>query len=104
MVAAWIRAETGVGPAMASGSQVISGSWALLPQAPASSSSTMAVAAVGLRREARLLISGMPSWPRAANSQSRAMAKKTSPTRVTRKALRPAAAFSSLAYQKPIRP
>ena len=31
MVAAWIRADTGVGPAMASGSQVWSGNWALLP-------------------------------------------------------------------------
>ena len=34
MVAAWIRADTGVGPAMASGSQTNSGSWADLPQAP----------------------------------------------------------------------
>src|SRR5215475_2603506 len=34
MVAAWISAETGVGPSMASGSQVKSGSWADLPQAP----------------------------------------------------------------------
>ena len=35
MVAAWIRALTGVGPAMASGSQVCSGSCADLPTAPA---------------------------------------------------------------------
>ncbi len=34
MVAAWIRAETGVGPAMASGSQTCSGNWADLPIAP----------------------------------------------------------------------
>ena len=34
MVAAWIRAETGVGPAMASGSQMCSGNWALLPMMP----------------------------------------------------------------------
>ncbi len=34
MVAAWISAETGVGPAMASGSQVCSGNWADLPMAP----------------------------------------------------------------------
>ncbi len=34
IVAAWISAETGVGPAMASASQVCSGSWADLPQAP----------------------------------------------------------------------
>ena len=37
MVAAWINAETGVGPAMASASQVCSGSWADLPTAPPSS-------------------------------------------------------------------
>ena len=34
MVAAWIRAETGVGPAMASGSQVCKGTWADLLIAP----------------------------------------------------------------------
>src|SRR5215467_12312222 len=34
MVAAWMRADTGVGPSMASGNQVKSGSWADLPQAP----------------------------------------------------------------------
>jgi hypothetical protein len=34
MVAAWMRAETGVGPAMASGSQTMRGTWALLPMAP----------------------------------------------------------------------
>ena len=34
MVAAWISADTGVGPAMASGSQVCSGNWPLLPMMP----------------------------------------------------------------------
>ena len=38
IVAAWINALTGVGPAMASGSQVSSGIWALLPMAPTKSS------------------------------------------------------------------
>src|ERR1700751_1508753 len=33
MVAAWIRAETGVGPSMASGSHMYSGIWADLPTA-----------------------------------------------------------------------
>src|SRR3954451_16605772 len=37
MVAAWIREETGVGPSMASGSQVCSGTWADLANAPTSS-------------------------------------------------------------------
>ena len=34
MVAAWMSAETGVGPSMASGSQTCSGNWADLPTAP----------------------------------------------------------------------
>ncbi len=42
MVAAWMRAETGVGPSIASGSQVKSGSWADLPHAPMKSRSAIA--------------------------------------------------------------
>ena len=34
IVAAWMSADTGVGPSIASGSHRYSGSWALLPQAP----------------------------------------------------------------------
>src|SRR5688572_32462343 len=34
IVAAWMSADTGVGPSIASGSQTWSGIWALLPQAP----------------------------------------------------------------------
>ena len=44
IVAAWISAETGVGPSIASGSQKYSGSWALLPVAPRNSRAPMAVA------------------------------------------------------------
>lgn len=43
MVAAWIRAETGVGPSIASPSQDCSGTWADLPQAASSSISPIAV-------------------------------------------------------------
>ena len=43
IVAAWMSAETGVGPAMASGSQTCSGTCALLPAAPSMSSSVIAV-------------------------------------------------------------
>ena len=43
MVAAWISAETGVGPAMASGSQVYSGIWADLPVQPRKRNRVMAV-------------------------------------------------------------
>ena len=44
MVAAWIRAETGVGPSIASGSHTWSGSCALLPIAPRKRSRAIAVA------------------------------------------------------------
>src|SRR5881397_3339984 len=44
MVAAWMRADTGVGPSMASGSQMYSGSWADLPHAVMNISSPMAPA------------------------------------------------------------
>ena len=37
MVAAWISAETGVGPSIASGSQVCRKNWADLPMAPMNS-------------------------------------------------------------------
>ena len=43
MVAAWIKAETGVGPSMASGSQTYSGTCADLPVAPKNISSAIAV-------------------------------------------------------------
>jgi len=44
MVAAWISAETGVGPAIASGSQTYNGTCADLPHAPTKSSRQIAVA------------------------------------------------------------
>ena len=43
MVAAWISADTGVGPAIASGSHTCSGICADLPQAPRRSSSAIVV-------------------------------------------------------------
>ena len=44
IVAAWMSADTGVGPSIASGSQMCSGICALLPMAPTNSSSAIAVA------------------------------------------------------------
>ena len=43
IVAAWIRAETGVGASIASGNQVCKPNWALLPAAPNSSKIPTAV-------------------------------------------------------------
>ena len=44
IVAAWMRAETGVGPSIASGSQVWSGNCALLPTVPPKSSNAITAA------------------------------------------------------------
>ena len=41
IVAAWIKALTGVGPSIASGSQMCSGNWADFPTAPMKSSRAM---------------------------------------------------------------
>ena len=45
MAAAWIMAETGVGPSIASGSHVCSGHWAALPTVPMKKSSAISAAA-----------------------------------------------------------
>jgi hypothetical protein len=47
MVAAWMSAETGVGPSIASGNQRYNGNWALLPHAPTNNNIAMAVAVTG---------------------------------------------------------
>ena len=43
MVAAWIKALTGVGPSIASGSHTCKGNWADLPIAPANNRTPAAV-------------------------------------------------------------
>ena len=48
IVAAWIKAETGVGPAIASGSHVYKGIWADLPMAPTNNRSVIATTSVPL--------------------------------------------------------
>src|SRR4029079_11857312 len=46
IVAAWINADTGVGPSMASGNHRYSGNCALLPTAPMNANRAIAVAVV----------------------------------------------------------
>src|ERR1700692_2290163 len=60
MVAAWIRADTGVGPSMASGSHMYSGIWADLATAPRNSISPRPVA-VTLAKVA---------WPAASGART----------------------------------
>src|SRR3954463_12755561 len=111
MVAAWISAETGVGPSIASGSQVCSGTWADLPMAPTNSRMQSVVITSGFHERkwkvlptcsgaaantvencTELKIRNTPMMPRA---------KPKSPTRLTRKALIAAALALGLWYQNP---
>src|SRR5438874_10035995 len=97
MVAAWIRAETGVGPSMASGSQVCNPSWADLPMAP-TNSSRQAVSSAGtdLPRNmkwaaamsgALAKISLKLTEPLSIQTAKMPSAKPKSPTRLTMNAL-----------------
>ena len=103
MVAAWIRADTGVGPAMASGSQVVSGSWADLPMADQRRSSVIKVATPVLSEVAWGLIEVMEKVLKRENRKAMATPKVISPTLVMMNAFLPAVALISSVYQKPIR-
>jgi hypothetical protein len=61
MVAAWIRAETGVGPSMASGSQVWSGSCADFANAPTRISRHAAISVPSLREKTSSAASKIPA-------------------------------------------
>ena len=97
MVAAWISAETGVGPSMASGSQTYSGICADLPVAPKNISSDIALStpkpAVSrgkwpLRRMA--FTSVKRTVPSTDSMSSMPRMKPASPTRLTMNAFLPA--------------
>ena len=71
MVAAWIRAETGVGPSMASGSQVCRPSWADLPMAPTNSSRQMTLSVPKLWLNTRRLVSAnLPASPNTVSNST----------------------------------
>src|SRR5258705_4639240 len=112
MVAAWIKAETGVGPSMASGSQVCSPSWADLPIAPTNNSRHRVVRMSTLWPAKLKLLPTMDGAAAKTASKSRVWntaqtpkipsAKPKSPTRLTMKALIAAALAEGRVYQKPI--
>src|SRR5262249_7437324 len=109
MVAAWISADTGVGPAIASGSQMYSGICADLPVAPTNSNRQIAVTTVGDHSAicvAMLLMSGklndgVPRRCRLQKIRNMPTRNAASPTRLAMKALRPATALAMSVYQKP---
>src|SRR3954471_2175526 len=106
-----MSADTGVGPAMASGSHRYSGNCADLPTAPMKSSAAIAVA-VYADRCASVSSSKKPtllpfvkyvSVPTAANATNMASMKPQSPMRFVMKAFLPADALASLENQNEMR-
>ena len=106
IVAAWISADTGVGPAIASGSHVYSGNCADLPIVPPNISSAAHVtSSVEMCPPATVsLITWMFEvvMPVAYTSAKMPNMNGTSPTRVVRNALIAAEEFSLSSYQCPI--
>src|SRR5215212_7317965 len=102
MVAAWISAETGVGPSMASSSQDCNGTCADLPQAPSSNSRPRTVAIVVPMSSAPALTSTNAEDPNVASISMMARDIPMSPTRLTTKAFLAAVAAVGLCCQKPM--
>ena len=98
-----MRADTGVGPSMASGNQTCSGNWALLPIAPAKIRSEMIRIVVVSSSPIRSMTSRMSSVPRLTKMSMIPSANPTSPTRLTMNAFFAARAADRLRYQNPIR-
>ena len=102
MVAAWMSALTGDGPAMASGSHVCSGTWADLPTAPPriSSPAQTTTAEPGAHCACAASMSGwICSVPSCVTSRKRPAIRAVSPTRVTMNALRPQYTFCGSSCQ-----
>ena len=105
MVAAWMSAETGVGPSMASGSQVCSGSWADLAKAPTSISRQAATSVGSFCPKASSASANTPaksSAPVPLSSRKAAITRPTSPITLITKALMPACVAVLRRYQKEI--
>ena len=105
IVAAWIRADTGVGPSIASGNHRYSGSWALLPTAPTNSNSAIAVAVVLAMvpcSEASLRTEKLTE-PSAWKARNIATMKPQSPMRLVTNAFLPAVAAESRVCQNAMR-
>ena len=102
IVAAWMSAETGVGPSMASRSQLCSGTWADLPQAPSRRSRPSEVATTADAPSIDAFTGAMAVVPNWANISMIASAMPRSPTRLTTNALVAAVAAESLCCQNPI--
>ena len=105
MVAAWMRAETGVGPAIASGSQVCRMNWpdldmtaAIREQAPTRSTRWL----ISPFRARSLMVRMSKVWPAPKNRMITPQISPMSPTRLVRNALRAASELGFSSHQCPM--
>src|SRR3954447_14388056 len=106
IVAAWISAETGVGPSMASGSHVCSGTWADLANAPTSSRQQPATRSPSLREKSCPTLPNFfrkSSEPECLKMKNVPSTRPTSPATLITNALMPAAVAVVRRYQNEIR-
>src|SRR3984885_16090211 len=102
IVAAWINADTGVGPSIASPNQACSGTCADLAQAPSSSNSPIAVRAPCEADGAPAKTPAYERVPKVLNIKNMPTARPASPTRFITNAFLAAVAADGLWYQNPI--
>ncbi len=102
MVAAWIRALTGVGPSIASPSQDCSGNCADLPHAPSRSSRPIAVSVPVFAPGTPLNTPVKEKLPKVVYISITATDRPMSPTRLTMNAFLAATAAEGLCCQNPI--
>ncbi len=102
MVAAWISADTGVGPSIASSSQDCSGTCADLPHAPSRSSRPSAVATPLPPESTEPNTPVNETVPNSANIKKMASVRPASPTRLAMNAFLAATAAEFLNCQNPI--
>jgi hypothetical protein len=103
MVAAWMRALTGVGPSMASGSHTWKGNWADFPIAPVKRRRAAAVTTAGERRPASTWAKTSWIWkvPVCRKRRRIPMSIPTSPRRVVMKAFLAASAAGAPLVPEP---
>ena len=104
MVAAWIKALTGVGPSIASGSQTWKGNWADFPAAPRNIRMAAQVITPWLSAPlwAAWNASDMLKLPTWLQSSRMPIRSPTSPMRVTTKAFLAASRAAGRSNQKPM--
>src|SRR5688572_23451059 len=106
IVAAWMSAETGVGPSIASGSQTYSGICADLPTAPTNNNRAIVEITPNAASAGSPAIAPFSSLkltvPNCEKASSTPRMNATSPMRLTTNAFLPASAADGFAYQKPM--